>query len=485
MDTQVEPRRTPARMTLLFDRLGTLVLSVVLALIVWLIAINQENPLVQQVFPNELSIQVRGLTEDLQPVQDLSTQTVRVTVRAPSNSWETLDAEDFDASINLAGLGPGEHTVPVEVNRLDPQVEIINRQPAELRVTLDGVLEKDVPVRVNVMDSPAFGYEVQESIYEPLTVTVSGPATQVNQVVAARVEVFLYEAKSQIERVQPVTAINSQSQPVTQVRIEPSLVRAIVPVEQRPGRKEVAVRPNLIGQPATGYRLSSVRVEPSTVVLLGASEALAEVPGFIETAEIDLDGATGTVARREILMLPNGVTTPDGNTVQVTATVTPIEGGKTVKQKPVVQGLGPGLEARVALETVEVILSGPQALLDSMEPDDMFVLLDLTGLIPGSHTVRPRVILPENIRQEGVLPETVEVVITSTATATPAVEASPSPGATATEAATGVPPATSPLGTPSPLASPTAGDEAADAAGEAAVEVQAAGAAPGTVPGAP
>lgn len=468
------------RLSLLFDRLGTMVLSVVLALIVWLIAINQENPLVQQRLADQVPIQVRGLTEDLQPVQDLSSQAVQVTVRAPSNSWSTLDAGDFNAFINLAGLGPGEHNVPVQVNGLDPQVEIIDRQPAELRVILDGVLEKEAPVRVSVMDSPAFGYEVQQPIYEPLTVTVSGPATQVNQIAAARVEIFLYEAKSQVERVQPVTPINSQNQPVTQVQVQPSLVRVIVPVEQRPGRKEVAVRPNLIGQPATGYRLSSVRVEPSTVVLLGASEALAAVPGFIETAEIDLDGATGTVERREILVLPDGVTTPDGNTVLVTATITPIEGGKTVKQKPVVQGLGPGLEARVALETVEVILSGPQPLLDSMEPDDMFVLLDLTGLLAGSHTVRPRVILPENIREEGVLPESVEVVIASTATPTPEETPAETPVETPAAGASPSPAATAP-GAPSPLASPTAGGaESGAAVGEAAAD-----AAPGTVPGGP
>jgi hypothetical protein len=51
-----------------------------------------------------------------------------------------------------------------------------------------------------------------------------------------------------------------------------------------------------------------------------------------------------------------------------------------------------------------------------------FVILDLTGLLPGTHNIRPNVILPDGIRMESVLPETVEVVITEKAI-TPTPEA--------------------------------------------------------------
>src|SRR5690606_22147022 len=100
-------------------------------------------------------------------------------------------------------------------------------------------------------------------------VTVTGPETQVAQVVAARAEVSLGNAKSQVERNQPVIPSNSEGQAVPRVTAEPNIAHVVVPVEQWPGRKEVAVRVNLQGQPAAGYRLNSVRVNPSTVVLLG------------------------------------------------------------------------------------------------------------------------------------------------------------------------------------------------------------------------
>ena len=404
----------------ILENLGTLALSFILALIIWLIAITQENPLVQGEFPEPIPIVVRGSDGTLQPIQNLGNQTAIVTVRAPSLSWERLTTDDFTAFIDLDGLAAGEHEVKVDVTVVDPKVKVLGVQVPYLRVELDEVIVEELPVRVAVMDAPAFGYDAQTPIAEPDTVTISGPATQVNQVAEAKVEVFLNNAKSQVDREATVDLINGQNQRVDQVVAEPARIRVGVPVEQRPGRKEVAVRPNLIGQPESGYRLSSVRVNPSTVVLIGDNEALAQVPGFVETTEISLERATASIEERLDLVLPENVSAVDGNSVIITATITPLNGGRTLKQEPVVQGLDAGLTADVALETVEVILSGPLPLLESMEPDDMFVILDLAGLLPGVHAVDPRVILPTGIREEGLLPETVEVVIRAAENRSPA-----------------------------------------------------------------
>ena len=105
--------------------------------------------------------------------------------------------------------------------------------------------------------------------------------------------------------------------------------------------------------------------------------------------------------------------------MNVLADVTAIEGGTTIKLKPVLRGLSDDLTATVALEAAEVILSGPLPLLDSLVSDDIFVLLDLSGLLPGSHVVRPEVVVPDGIQVQGVLPETVEVVVAAP-TSTPA-----------------------------------------------------------------
>jgi YbbR domain-containing protein len=410
--SEAQQAARPARAEFLIPDLTTLLLSVVLAIAVWWIAINQENPLVVEDLEDRVSVSALGLGEDLVIVEDLSSEAVRLRLRAPRNSWTDLTVSDFRATLDLSGLGPGEHDVAVQVKSLDPQVTIVDVQRPQLRVTLDTMAAKEVPVEVEIMDGTAFGYDPQPAVYRPVTVTVTGPTQQVQQVTRARTEIYLRGAKSQVESMETLTPVDGQNQAVARVTTEPALVQVVVPVEQWPGRKEVAVRVNLSGRPADGYRLSSVKVEPSTVVLQGDTEALADVPGYVETDTLALDAATSNVRQRINLLLPEGVTSSDGDSVVATAGITAIEGGVTVSQPLVQQGLGPGLQSQSALDAVDVILSGPVPLLDSLNPDDVFVILDLSGLIAGTHALTPKVVLPDGINLQGVIPELVEVVIT-------------------------------------------------------------------------
>lgn len=404
--------RARSRPRVVAGDIGTLLLSAVLALTIWLIATNQENPLTVRQLATPVPLTLVGLGEGLEVVQDLSKESVALVVRAPRTSWESMRDGDFRATLDLTGLGPGEHDVSVKITRRDPQMTVLEVQRPEYTVVLDARIEKEVPVQIEIMDGAAFGYEWQTPIYTPMTVTVSGPQSQVEQVTRARAEIYLRNAKSQVERTQTLIPIDAQGRAVERVTVAPpGRVQVVIPVEQWPGRKEVAVRVKLSGPPAAGYRLSAVRSEPSTVVLQGDPAILSEVPGFVETEPLDLTNATADVRRRVALLLPAGVTSYDGDFVMATAGITPIEGGVTVSEPLVVRGLGPGLTATAALDAVDVILSGPMPLLESMNEDDVFAILDVSGLVPGTHALKPSVVRPNGISLDGVIPETVEVVI--------------------------------------------------------------------------
>jgi hypothetical protein len=68
-----------------------------------------------------------------------------------------------------------------------------------------------------------------------------------------------------------------------------------------------------------------------------------------------------------------------------------------------------------------VILSGPLPLLEGLEPNDVRVVLDLFGLLVGSHQIEPQVVVPEGIVAQNILPAAlqVEIMVPLPATATP------------------------------------------------------------------
>jgi YbbR domain-containing protein len=400
----------------------TLLLSVLLAFVVWFIAIDQENPMIRREYEEPILIEVRNIGAGLQSVQDLTNRTAMLTLRAPQRSLESQQADDFTAIIDLAGLTAGNHEVEVEITALNPDVEVIVHEPRQLRVQLEPVISRIVPVEVEVMDSPAVGYDWQEPLSEPAEVEISGPRTYVMQVRSVVAQVFLRNAKSQVEQVRPLSARNSQNLELERVEVEPSTARIVVPVVQPPGRKEVVVRADVKGLPSPNYRLTGVNVDPQTVVLLGSPSALREVPGYVETTPLLIEGAIDDVRERLPLILPENVSTLE-DSVFVTVGVAPLESSLTVTRHPVVQGAGDDMRITVSLEEVEVIVSGPLPRLELLGPEEVRVLLDLTGLLPGSHLVQPTVVVPEGIVEEGIIPEAIEVLIesliTPTATETP------------------------------------------------------------------
>ncbi len=396
----------------------TLLLSVLLAFVVWFIAIDQENPMNRQEFEEPILIELRNMGPGLQSVQDLTNRTAMLTLRAPQRTLESLHVDDFSAVIDLANLSAGSHEVEVVVTALNPDVEVIALEPRQLRIQLEPVISRFVPVEVEVMDSPAFGYEWQEPLAEPAEVEISGPRTLVSQVRSVIATVFLRNAKSQVEQVRPLIARSAQNLEVERVEIEPGSARIVVPVVQPPGRKEVVVRADVKGLPSPNYRLTGVSVEPQTVVLSGSPNALREVPGFVETTPLLIEGAIDDVRERLALILPENVSTLQ-DSVLVTVGVAPLESSLTVTRHPVIQGAGDDMRITVSLEEVEVIVSGPLPRLELLGPEEVRVLLDLTGLLPGSHLVEPTVVVPEGIVEQGVIPEAIEVLIESLITPTP------------------------------------------------------------------
>lgn len=415
------------------SRLVTLLVSIVLALAIWLYVNNLENPM-QSKDLRRIPVTVYGLAANLLPIQDLSKEYVSITVRAPEKTWDYLTAEDFSAHIDLTNKGIGTHTEPIIVTSTNPQATVLDIRQPSLTIQLDKYGRKEMPIQVELVDRVAVGFEAKTPIVDPPTVTVSGPQTQVDLVSDVLASIYTENAKSQVERTQTLSALNRQHRVVSGVTIEPNAATVTIPIENKRGLKTVAVRLTLVGQPAYGYRLSTVKVEPSTVILQGDPQVIDEAPGFVETEPLDLTNVNSEINKQIAINPPAGTTIMDGATVSVRVSIASLEDSRTIKAQLLVNNLGKGYEVTKELDVVDVIISGPLTLVDGVSRDDVFARLDLTNLLPGTHTITPIVVLPDGVRSEGVLPESVEVVIIDKSTPTPAPNelVSPNDGLTTT-----------------------------------------------------
>jgi YbbR domain-containing protein len=426
-------------------------MSILLALIVWIFAIDQENPLVRQEFDQPIPVEVRGLGDDLRLLQDLNTRPVLLSLRAPLRTWDTIQSSDFTAYLDLTNLGPGPHDVEIRVDPLNPAVDVIEVQPSQLRIQIDPLASRMVPVTVDVTGTPAESYEWQLPTVEPQEVLVSGPQTLVDQVRVAYATLSVEGARSQVERSLNLSLRNGQNQVVERLTASPNSANVIVPIVQKPGQREVVIRLRVEGQPAPGYRLTNLSADPGTLILEGSPENMRNIPGFVDAAPINIENATETVQQSVELSIPEGVV-PRNNiySVQATVGIQAVESSTTVQLQPVIEGLGNNLRANVSLDQVDVIISGPLPRLNTLLASDIQVRLDLSGLSAGSHVLEPIVTLPQALRRESVIPQTIEVTLEFINTPTP--QPTPSP-----TVATPSPPGGEQTPSPTPSITPAAG----------------------------
>ena len=397
------------------DTIARAVLALILAVLVWIVAIQADDPTQVNTYPVALPITLIN-----EPAGSLvygqSADSVRVTLRAPQSLWLQLTPDQFKTEVNLTGQPFGQLDLPVKVRVSNRAVEVVRADPATVELHLESVAEQSLPVHITTTGEPALGYAAHPAIAAPAQVTVRGPASFVGRVAEVVGTVSVQAARQTVDQSVRLNALDKDGNSVGYITLVPESVQADVEVKQLGGFRDVAVKVVVRGQVAPGYRISNVTVTPPIVTVFGSSQTIDQSPGFLETAPITVTNAQDDVVERVALNVPGGISLLGDPAVQVRVQVEAIQGGLTVQRPLTVQGLVPGMDTRLSPETIDVILTGPLPKLQSLKPDDVRVVLDLVNLGVGTHQVKPQAVVPEGVVAESMLPATIQVTIGLTGT---------------------------------------------------------------------
>jgi len=413
------------------NNLGTLILALLLAFVIWIAANLQVDAFANREVTS-IPVALSGKPDDA-VLSDPIAERVSVTVRARESVLERLQAGDFTAMVDLSGVPVGASaSIPISVTCSNNAVRIEEVTPPRQSVNLVAVRTVTMPVDLDVKGEPATGFLLNGIGVSPQAVSITGPEPQIAEVVSATVAVDLNGLKEDTVRRLGVALFAQGGQALTDLLLEPASVDVSMSVRRRLGYKpDVEVVPDLRGEPAPGYRLGSVSVEPQTVTLTGLESFLDELPGFVQTLPISVTGATQNLTERSLLTLPSSVVAVGVDYVTVMVEVLAIQSSRAMTSTVEIQGLSLGWTAAPSPEVVAVILEGPDALLTALQPGDLRIRLNVFGLGLGVHRLQPDVLAPEGVSLVTVIPETIEVVISvrptpaPTLTVTPTVTVSP------------------------------------------------------------
>ncbi|MCB0173918.1 MAG: diadenylate cyclase CdaA [Anaerolineae bacterium] len=392
-----------------------LLISFALALIVWGFAFDQTHNIMRVRVP-DIPLRVEGLPPDTQIISS-PPSTVSAIVQTTEDQSSTLTSNSFQAVASLQGMGPGVHRVPIRVSSSIPQVLVLEPDPETVDLELAPIITRSLPINVN-LDQQGFpaAYQVSgPAVTFPMTATVNGPEPLVDQINQVQARVSLDGVTSSVRERYALEAVDSEGQPILEIKLDPTEVQVNVPIRQRVDARTVSVRAIPNGTPPAGYWLSDLSVTPASVTLQGDSSQLDQVGSYVDTLPVDISQAAGDLKSQVPLDLPAGVQAIDSEgrrieTVDVVARIAARQGDLAVTRPVEILPTTSEITATVSPAQVDLLLSGPLPTLNEIEanPELVRVSLEVTDLGQGNTEVFPTVTKPKNVDVQ-LIPETVLV----------------------------------------------------------------------------
>jgi YbbR domain-containing protein len=378
-----------------FNNMLWFIASLVVAILVWFVATIEANPIEERVFTLPISI----VPDDGMIVTQQSNETARVIVRAQASTLQLLQSNDIQVHVDLAGLGAGEHVLPliVEIARSAST----DTQPAQIRVSLERVVAQQKEVVIEAIP-PAVNYDYSLE-QDQFQAEVSGAPERVDAVVRVVGQVDLSADSEDSQRVVSLVAVNAQGNELEGVTVEPTSINVTSRVFLRDDIVAVTIIPRIqYGTLPENFTFSGVDYSPRTVFISSDNPRDLEVLGdTVLTEPISLEGRTSNFEVTVPLDLPRGnyIVRDDENTIIDGIITVQISIREEAIQVPfdavpiAVTGENSQSTIRINPDTLSVVLDGPVTALEDLRLQDLQAVVDVTGLGVGTYELQPIILI--------------------------------------------------------------------------------------------
>jgi|GEM_PF-3446560 len=387
-----------------------LIVSILLAIVIWFYMMVNINPIVRTTIVN---VPVTFMNQETLANQQVvlmepTSATIEVEVTGRQSDVYSLKAEDILASVDLKGYGSGGYQIPVDVEK-GSTYTIQDYSPKTIYFVMDAIVEKQVPVAVEFMGQPQTQYKVLQPVIEPEMITVKGPSQMIADVTHALARVDVAGKDKDFQSVVTYSVVNGAQEEVLGISHAPATVRVSASVELT---KEVEIEAILSGSLLEGYALSRVVLEPETLLIQGDPDRISLME-TIETMPIDIDLLSQTTEREVALNLSNGVQLANGDRVVARIEIEPLEETMVEIQSERVEfyQVGQGLRAFTNPHTISVTLQAPQSVIQTLDQRDLRLYVNLQDLTPGVYKVPIQGVLLVEGEIVNLSPSEMEVIV--------------------------------------------------------------------------
>lgn len=302
----------------LTQNLGLKFLSVICASFLWLIVMNINDPIDEQRFvgiPVELT-NTDAITDEGKVYQILdNTNMINVTVRAKRSVLDQLDRDNIHAVADLSEVSVTNMvTIKLSSNRYSNQIDSIRSNTEFLKLNIEDVRQKQLPIQISAVGSPEEGYLTGTVTAGQTVVRIKGPESVINRIDSVQAIVDVSGMMSDVSTTASIILYDAGGNRVEDDSIQLNISSVEVKVSIL-ATKSVPFTYHVFGTPAEGYELTGEIVGTyDRIMIAGAQNVLDTISSIEIPAEVlNVTGQTDSLNALISLndYLPTGVIIAD------------------------------------------------------------------------------------------------------------------------------------------------------------------------------
>lgn len=387
------------------------ILSLVLALGIWLYVITVVSPESQDTFKN-IPVEMQNvsyLEERGLMITSISHTSVSLRLSGNRTDLIRLNSENIRVTADVFNIHePGVHEVPYTVaypgTIPNGAIEIQSRSPDTIQVVVERKITKKLDIEVNYKGSVANGFSEDRANVQLDTniVTVSGPESILNNVSSARIYIDVSGRTETFTAFCSVTIYDTSGAVVSADTVSADINSVKVTLQVKMFKEVPLVFDNVYGGGATESN-TTVSISHPTIKIAGHKNLIEGITQ-ITVGKLDLAQIPNNTQKVFNISLPEGVSNESG-IHEVTVTVS--YRGLVTKQLDVSNfqavSVPQGMSVLFSTEVLTVTLRGPEEDLSELSAEDIIVSVDFTNYREGTFTVSAVIVLPESVTTVGAV----------------------------------------------------------------------------------
>jgi len=400
----------------LLNNLSLKLLSLAIAIVLWLIIVNYDNPYKTRTITG---IPVEIVNEDTILSNDMiysvvGNSTISVRVRAPRKTAEALKASDFKATADFKDLYTLTNQVPITVTCSNSRVtaDEITLLQQSLEIEIEDIETRIMEVQPVITGTPSDGYQVGTVTCSPSSVRVTAPVSFLDQISYVGVPINVDGISQTMNQSVGLQFYNAGGRPMDVSEVEELSVSAEninVEVEIL-NVKSVNFNYHVTGQEnvAYGYLYTGIELSQNSVEISGRRSDLADIVALsIPEGSLDVSDASENIVKTFDIrdLLPRGASLVDNENVTLTVTLkiekqTTKEYTFTLSEMKLLN-IPENMEIANTDSQMKVTIQGLSSDLDALADSEISLTVDLADLTAGMHSVNVTVTVPHGFTVVG------------------------------------------------------------------------------------